>query len=158
MGFLDKLLNNAAKKAISDAIDSVTGSNSNTSNNSIPVSQPQAAPAPIPQESAYEDNRTLEQKLDAIFPAEFPSYQVQKDISPATMGATDAHLMPYSYVISQNGQVRLIVMRCDRNTCSTRAYRFSKEFALRNNITLINFLEQSPNEERYVIDRLHQYI
>ena len=154
MGFLDKLLNSAAKKAISEAIDSVTGSNSNTNNTSVP----QSAPAPIPQESSYEDNRTLEQKLDAIFPAEFPSNQMHKEVSPATMGATDAHLMPYSYVLSQNGQIRLIVMRCDRNTCSTRAYRFSKEFAQRNNITLINFLEQSPNEESYVIDRLHQYL
>ena len=158
MGFLDKLLNNAAKKAISDAIDSVTGNTSNTSNSSVPVSQPQAAPSPIPQETAFEDERTIEQKLDAILPAEFPSYQVQKNVDPRSMGAVGKSLIPFDYVISQNGSIKLVIMTPGNNTCSTRGYRFTKEFAVQSNITLINFLQKSLNEESYIIGRLHQYL
>lgn len=156
MGFLDRLLNNAAKKAISDAIDSVTGSNSNTS--TTPVAQPQAAPSPIPQETSFEDERTIEQKLDAILPSEFPSYQVQKNVDPRSMGAVGKSLIPFDYVISQNGCIKLIIMTPGNNTCSTRGYRFTKEFADQSNITLINFLKKSLNEESYIIGRLHQYL
>ena len=32
------------------------------------------------------------------------------------------------------------------------------EYAEQNQIKLINFLQDSPNEESYITDRLHQYL
>ena len=153
MGFLDKLLGNAAKQAISNAIDNVTGNH--PGNTSTPAPQPQSYSEPdVP--AAYEI--PLDQKLDKILASEFSSYQVQKNVDPRSLGATDTHLLPYAYLISQGGQNKLIIMMPDKNTCSTRAYRFSRQFAEKSGITLINFLIHSPNEESYIINRLHQYL
>jgi hypothetical protein len=155
MGFLDKLIGNAAKKAINDAIDNVTG-RSSTSTSSAPAPQPQAQTYAQPEPEVVEI--PVDQKLDKILASEFSSYQVEKNVDPRTMGATDRSLLPYAYVISQFGQPKLILMLPDRNTCSTKAYRFSKAFAEKSGITLINFLLNSENKESYIIDRLHQYL
>ncbi len=90
--------------------------------------------------------------------SDFAGYQVAKAVSPRTMGDSGANTMAYSYVISINGQVKLLIMICDKNTCSKRGYRFSKEFAASRGYTLINFLLNSPNEISYIRDRLHQYL
>ena len=153
MGLFDRLLGNAAKKAINDAIDSVTGHSSTTP--STPAPQPQYTPAP---QAPVVEELSLEQKLDKILPAEFAAYQVSKNVPPTTMGGVGPNMLPFSYVISQNGQVRLIIMRCYGNTCASRGYRFSKQFAESQGWTLINFLENSPNEEGYVINRLHRFL
>ena len=155
MGLFDKLLGGAAKKAIDNAIGNMTGSNSASSSNTNPAPQPQSRPSLPPD---YVPELDVEQKLDKILAAEFPSYQVAKEVPPTTMGGVGANMMPYTYVISKDGQPKLIVMRCWNNTCASRGYRFSKEFAVSQGITLINFLENSPNEESYIIDRLHQYL
>ena len=155
MGFLDRLLGNAAAKAINDAINSATGSNPASSPAPAPQGQPAGQPVP---EAAYVPELTVEQKLDKILASEFPSYQVAKNVDPRSMGATDTHLIPYPYVISQGGAVKLIIMLPDRNTCSTRGYRFARTFAEGRGITVINFLLNSKNEESYIIDRLHQYL
>ena len=155
MGFLDRLLGNAAKKAINDAIDNVTGHSSSSTPSSAPVSQPQTYAQP---QEVEEIEIPVDQKLDKILASEFSSYQVQKKVDPRSMGSTDTHIMPYEYVISQGGQAKLIIMLPDKNTCSTRAYKFSKAFAEKSGITLINFLLNSPNEESYIINRLHQYL
>ena len=152
MGLLDKLLGNAAKKAIIDAISSVTGQSSEPSY--TPASQPQSYSEP----QVVDEDIPVDQKLDKILASEFPAYQVQKKVDPRTMGAADTHLMPYEYVISQNGNPKLIIMLPDKNTCSTRAYKFSRAFAEGKGITLINFLLNSPNEETYIIGRLHQFL
>ncbi|MBO4473500.1 MAG: hypothetical protein J5750_01155 [Clostridiales bacterium] len=154
MGLFDRLLGNAAKRAINDAIDSVTGNHSSSAT-SAPASQPQYTPAP---QAPVVEELSLEQKLDKILPSEFPAYQVAKEVPPATMGGVGKSLIPFSYVISQNGQVKLIIMRCYGNTCGSRGYRFSKQFAESSGWTLINFLENSPNEESYIINRLHRFL
>ena len=153
MGLFDKLLGNAAKKAINDAIDSVTGHSSTTP--SAPAPQPQYTPAP---QAPVVEELSLQQKLDKILASEFPSYQIQKDVDPRSMGSTDRNLIPYNYVISNAGQVKLIIMLPGKNTCSTRGYRFAKAFAESRGITLINFLFESPNEESYIINRLHRFL
>ena len=154
MGFLDKLLGDAATKALNNAIDNVTGNHS-TSTPSTPAPQPQTYSEPA---TPAVPELTVEQKLDKILSSEFPSFQVQKNVDPRSMGATDTHLLPYAYLISQAGQPKLIIMLPGRNTCSTRAYRFSQAFAEKSCITLINCLVNSPNEESYIINRLHQYL
>ncbi|MBO4927903.1 MAG: hypothetical protein J5379_06610 [Clostridiales bacterium] len=154
MGLFDRLLGNAAKKAINEAIDNVTGHHT-TSTPSTPAYTPQSNYEPVPQDPV---EIPVDQKLDKILTSEFPSYQVQKNVDPRSMGATDTHLIPYAYVISANGQAKLIIMLPGKNTCSTRAYRFAKAFAESRGITLINFLLDSPNEESYIIGRLHQYL
>jgi len=156
MGIFDRFIKDVTRKAVGDAIDSVTGQN-HSSAPTPQASQPSYTPAAAPEMPA-EDNRPLEVKLDSVLSASFPSYQVQKKVDPRTMGATDTYLLPYDYVISQGGQVKLIIMMPGKNTCSTRAYRFSRQFAERNGITLINFLLDSLNEESYITNRLHQYL
>ncbi|MBR5425485.1 MAG: hypothetical protein IK106_03080 [Clostridiales bacterium] len=158
MGFLDKLLGGAAKKALDDAIGNVTGKNSDEISGSTSYTNPapqQQSPSLPPD---YVPDLDVEQKLDKILASEFPSYQVAKEVPPTTMGGVGVNMMPYTYVISKDGQPKLIIMRCWNNTCASRGYRFSKEFAVSQGITLINFLENSPNEESYIIDRLHQYL
>lgn len=153
MGIFDRLLRDVTKKAVGDAIDSALGQNRNSSQ---PAPQPAYSPA-APSEPEY-DNRTIEQKLDTILASFFSAYQVQKKVDPRSMGAVGKSLIPFDYVISQGGQIRLIVMTPGKNTCGTRGYRFTREFAQQNNLTLINFLQDSLNEESYITDRLHQYI
>ncbi len=155
MGLLDRFLGDVAKKNLRDAIDSATGRNSAPPPSTESPSQTQTRSAPS---AAYVPELTLEQKLDKILASEFPSYQVAKNIDPRSMGATDTYLIPYPYVISFGGVTKLILMLPDRNTCSTRGYRFARAFAETHGITVINFLLNSPNEERYIIDRLHQYL
>ena len=155
MGFLDKLLGGAAKKALDDAIGNVTGSNSGSSTFSNPEPQQQSRPT-LP--SDYVPELDVEQKLDKILASEFPAYGFGKEVPPTTMGAVGANMMPYTYVVYMNGQPKLFIMRCWSNTCASRGYRFSKEFAASLGVPLINFLESLPNEESYIIDRLHQYL
>ncbi|MBO4495024.1 MAG: hypothetical protein J5752_04110 [Clostridiales bacterium] len=155
MGIFDRLIKDVTKKAVGEAIDSAFGTN----HSSQPASQPAYNPAPAATPAVpEEDNRTIEQKLDAILASSFSSYQVQKKVDPRSMGAVGASLIPFDYVISQGGQIRLIVMTPGKNTCGTRGYRFTKEFAQQSGLTLINFLQDSLNEESYITDRLHQYI
>ena len=154
MGLFDKLLGNAAKKAINDAINNVTGNNT-TSTPSTPTYTPQSNYEPVPEEPV---EIPVDMKLDKILSSEFSAYQVQKNIDPRSLGATDRNVIPYNYVISSNGQVKLIIMLPGKNTCSTRGYRFAKAFAESRGIPLINFLFESPNEESYIIGRLHQYL
>lgn len=154
MGLFDKLLGNAAKKAINSAIDNMTG-NHTSGTPTAPAPQPQSYSAPVPPEPI---EIPVDQKLDKILTSQFPAYQVQKNVDPRSMGATDTYLLPYAYLISAGGQPKLVIMLPDRNTCSTRAYRFARAFAESRGITVINFLLNSPNEESYIIDRLHQYL
>ena len=156
MGIFDRLIKDITKKAVGEAIDSAIGQNHSTS--SQPVSQPTYTPSQPEAQPVYEDVRPLGEKLDAVLAASFPSFQVQKNVDPRSMGAVGKSLIPFDYVISQNGQIKLVIMTPGKNTCGTRGYRFTKEYAEQNQIKLINFLQDSPNEESYITDRLHQYL
>ncbi|MCR5058149.1 MAG: hypothetical protein K6A81_05995 [Clostridiales bacterium] len=158
MGLLDRFLGDIARKSLRDAIDSATGRNAPPPMPTAPLPQQGQPQSQVAPSAAFVPELTLEQKLDKILASEFPSYQVAKNIDPRAMGATDTHLIPYPYVISFGGVTKLILMLPDRNTCSTRGYRFARAFAETHGIKVINFLLNSPNEESYIIDRLHQYL
>lgn len=152
MGLFDRLLNNAARNVLKDTINNLSNNSSTTS---TPAPQPQYTPAPA---AAAPVELTLEQKLDQVLASDFAGYQVTRNVSPRTMGDNGANTLPYSYVISSAGQVKLLIMVCYGNTCSKRGYRFSKTFAQNQGYTLINFLVSCPNEISYIRDRLHQYL
>ncbi|MBR4818556.1 MAG: hypothetical protein IKX04_10055 [Clostridiales bacterium] len=155
MGLLDRFLGDVARKSLRDAIDSATGRNSAPPMPTAPVPQQQSQPTLPPN---YVPDLDIEQKLDKILSTQFPTYGFGKEVPPTTLGAVGANMMPYTYVVYLNGQPKLFIMRCWSNTCASRGYRFSKEFAASLGVPLINFLESLPNEESYIIDRLHQYL
>ena len=155
MGLLDRFLGDVARKNLRDAIDNMTNRNSDPPVPTAPL-PPQQSSQTLPQN--YVPDLDIEQKLDKILASEFPAYGFGKEVPPTTMGAVGANMMPYTYVVYMNGQPKLFIMRCWSNTCASRGYRFSKEFAASQGIPLINFLESLPNEESYIINRLHQYL
>lgn len=153
MGFFERLVGKAAANAVKDAF------NSQYNAPATPAPQPQVQPQQIPVAPAPQmPELNVFQKLDQVLASDFAGYQVAKAVSPRALGDNGANTMPYAYVISSNGQVKLLIMICDKNTCSTRGYHFSKEFAASRGYTLINFLLHSPNEIGYIRDRLHQYL
>lgn len=153
MGFLDRLVGKAAANVLKDAF------NTQNTTPAAPAPQPQVQPQQVPVSVAPQmPELNVFQKIDQVLASDFAGYQVTKAVSPRTMGDNGANTMAYSYVISINGQVKLLIMICDKNTCAKRGYRFSKEFAASRGYTLINFLLNSPNEISYIRDRLHQYL
>lgn len=154
MGIFDRLVDNAARNVFRSTMSALTN-DANSAQPAQPVQPQQYAPA---QPTYQQADLTVEQKLDMILASDFAGYQVAKNVSPQAFGDTGANTMPYSYMISQNGVVKLLIMICFNNTCSKRGYRFSKQFAASRGMTMINFVVSCPNEESYIRDRLHQYL
>ncbi len=117
----------------------------------------------ITYETDYEAERpelTYEEARDRILKVisiEFPNYEVFCDVSPTKYGGT-GRFMNYSIVVCENGNPKLFIMLIGKTTTAHREYRFSKEFAQKLGVTMINFVVHFPNEIPYINQRLHNYL
>lgn len=180
MGFLDSIFTkeNKAKfasamntfadefaKGVQEVVDDVSEAVSNAANNSSSIATTTSSPSntnytydSVP--AGYEDLSAyaeVEEKLRAVFKQEFSQYEIREEVSPTTIGGT-GEFMPYSFGVYENGTPKLFIMVIGNNTCRKRLYRWSKEEAERNNITMINFVGHFDNKIDYIINRLHQYL
>lgn len=162
MGFLDSLLKQTVSKVVSEAADSVA----NTINNSLSQALCGSSQSSTADHTAdgmvpgYEHLRhaMVDEKLDAVLSKEFPQYTVEKEVSATVFGGKDTY-MPYSYIIYDELHApRLIIMVVYNNTCSSAAYKRSRELAEAGGHTLINFVYAFENRLDYIINRLHQYL
>jgi hypothetical protein len=112
-------------------------------------------------DSIYEydetDQRTCREKLLQILADEFPQYEIRENVSPHTIGGT-GRFMDYSIGVYLNNVPKLFIMLIGKTTASHREYRWSREEAEKNGITLINFINHYPNRPEYITARLHQYL
>lgn len=151
---------NAVSNAVGGALEKALG---NVTGQKPAQAQQTAAPAQQSGSQAAQNTCTAAStepaanKLRRILASEFSSYEVKENVSPTTIGGT-GKFMNYSFGVYSGGQPKLFIMLIGKTTCSTRTYRWSKEQAQRNGITMINFIEHYPNEEEYVINRLHRYL
>lgn len=63
--------------------------------------------------------------------------------------------MNYSLDVYNGETPKLFIMIIGKTIYAHREYRFSKQEAEKNGITMINFIEHYPNEISYIEDRLH---
>ncbi len=96
-------------------------------------------------------------RLEAIFATDYSSYEVKKELSPASLGGT-GRFRPYTYALFLNGTPKAFIMVTEHNKDILRVFRWSKEFAQANNVPFINFLTQFPNTEEYIKNRLAENI
>lgn len=161
MGFLDNLLSKGAKKLINNVVDNAvdritdkfdekTG-NTVASNNTVKPAQNEksrkkgCSPAEIMA------------RLDAIIARDYSSYEIRKNVSPTTIGATD-EAKNYTYGLYYGGAPKLFIMIAEHNQDALRTYRLAKNAALNNGIGYVNFLTQFPNTEEYIKNRLAENI
>lgn len=110
--------------------------------------------ADVVEETCDED---VLSKLKKVLAEEFPAYSVKENVSPSTLGG-EGKFMNYDLGVYKDEQAVLFIMLIGKTTCSHREYRWSKEVAERNGITMINFIKHYPNELSYIVDRLHKYL
>ncbi len=158
MGFLDNLLSKGAKKLFNEVVDSAvdrindkfdihTDSHTSTatSSNSTKASKKGC--------SATE----ISSRLDKIFASDYSSYEIRKNVSPTTIGATE-EAKNYTYGLYLNGVPKLFIMIAEHNQDALRTYRLAKSAALNNGIGYVNFLTQFPNTADYIKGRIAENI
>lgn len=96
-------------------------------------------------------------KILTVLREQFPQYIVRTNVSPTTLGGKGSFLN-YNFGVYEGDTPKLFIMLVGRNTCATRLYRWSKEEAQKNGVTMINFVEHYPNEVEYIKERLQQYL
>lgn len=167
MGLLNMLIKKTKKEATKMAVNAIFDEIGKNAQNKAGVQsagttqtanyvQPAVSSAPQTV-SAAKEKMKIEDKLDNILREEFPQYQVQREVSPVTLGG-NGQFRPYSYGIYANGAPKLFIMLVDRNTCATRLYKCSKDEAARAGVPMINFVRHFENNLDYVRNRLHQYL
>lgn len=102
-------------------------------------------------------NCTCREKLLKLLAKEFPQYTVKENVSPTTIGGT-GKFMNYSIGVYSAETPKLFIMVIGKTTCAHREYRWSKQEAAKNGITMINFVDHYPNERDYIVNRLHKYL
>lgn len=148
---------NAVGSALDKALGNITGQRTTTTQQTSFTGQT-ASVQSAPVQGAYPVSaEEASDKIRRILASEFSSYEVRENVSPTTLGGT-GNFMNYSFGVYSGGQPKLFIMLVGKTTCSSRAYRWSKEQAQRSGVTMINFVAHYPNEESYVINRLHQYL
>lgn len=154
MGLLDRLIRKGTDAVVNGVIDSITGSNSKPAQPA--VSQPNRVTQPTaPTVHAKEVDAAT--KIRNVLIGQFSQYSFKENVSPTLFGG-EGKFLDYSFVIYDGATPKLIIMMIGKTTCSSRYYRWSKEVADKNNITLINFVEHYPNEIAYISERLHKYL
>ncbi len=150
MGIFDDIMKVVgAFKNAADQLNNATTTQKNVEKNTQPSSVPTTENKP--------SDMNVWQKIEKIVAENFSQYELKKNVSPTTIGGTGKFLN-YSYGIYQNGNPKLFIMIVDKNTCKHKLYRWSKEQAEKQNITLINFIEHFPNEMNYIKERLSNYL
>lgn len=104
-----------------------------------------------------EDGIPAAVKIRQVLAECYPQYEVRENVSPATLGGA-GKFMNYSFGVYSAGAPKLFIMLVGKTTCRTRLYRWSKEEAARNGVTMINFIEHYPNSVLYIRDRLQKYL
>ncbi len=161
MGFLDNLLSKGAKKLISNVVDNTvdritdkfdekTGNNSSSNETAKPAQNTYS-----PKKGCTPSE--VMSRLEAIFASNYAAYEVRKNVSPTTIGATD-EAKNYTYGLYLNGDAKVFIMVAEHNQDALRTYRLAKNAATNNGIAYINFLTQFPNTEEYIKKRLAESI
>lgn len=147
-------------KGVQEVVEDVSEAVTNTTNNSSASATTNTNYSYDRVPAGYEDlppYPEVEDKLRAVFKNEFSQYEIKENVSPTTIGGT-GKFMPYSFGVYENGTPKLFIMVVANNTCKSRLYRWSKEEAEQNNISMINFVVNFENKIDYIINRLHQYL
>lgn len=110
-----------------------------------------------PEPAYTDDGLDAAYKIRKVLSESFSQYEVKENISPATIGGA-GNFMNYSFGIYSDGTPKLFIMLVGKTTCSTRTYRWSKEQAAKNGVTMINFVKHYPNNVGYIKDRLQKYL
>ena len=111
-------------------------------------------------DSMYEevdDGKDCRQRILEVLESEFPNYTVRQNVSPAEFGGT-GRFMDYSIVVCDGNKPQLIIMVISKTTTAHREYRWTREEAKKQGITLINFVDHFPNNPKYISARLHKYL
>lgn len=104
-----------------------------------------------------EDDMDAKGKILEVLAADFAEYEIKENVSPSTIGGT-GKFMDYSLGIYKDGQPKLFIMLIKGNKHKLRTYRWTKEQAEKAGVTMINFIETSPNRYWYIKERLAKYI
>ena len=104
-----------------------------------------------------EDDMPAKGKIMEVLAADFPEYEVREDVSPTLIGGTGKFL-DYTLGVFKDNEPKLFIMVLDGRNDRRRTYRWSKEQAEKAGITMINFIEKSPNRYWYISERLHKYL
>ena len=104
-----------------------------------------------------EDDMPAKGKIMEVLAADFPEYEVREDVSPTLIGGTGKFL-DYTLGVFKDNEPKLFIMVLDGRNDRRRTYRWSKEQAQKAGITMINFIEKSPNRYWYISERLHKYL
>ena len=155
MGLLDKLLKKGAsilKDAAEGKVSEIFGKKD------IEERRDEYAPSPEPQYDAVaEDETPCREKIIRILNSEFPELTFRENVSARELGGT-GRFMDYSIAVYKDGRPKLMIMLIGKTTATHREYRWAREFAEKNGIAFINFIEHYPNEPEYVSNRLHSYL
>ena len=167
MGLFDKLVNeglSALNDVVSEENKEKAASFLNDLNEAVSgfaesiQKEPETVQQPVHSDTYYEDDgRDVREKILEVLAAEFPDVTIRENVSPRELGG-QGKFMDYSMLLSRNGAIVLAIMLAGKTTTSHREYRWSKEFAEANSITMINFLRHYPNSVEYISDRLHNYL
>ena len=155
MGLLDKLFKKGAS-ILKDAAEGKVSELFGKKEEEERREEPSPATAPVQDAVSYEEPSCRE-KILRILNSEFPDLSFRENVSARELGGT-GRFMDYSIAVYKEGRPKLMIMIIGKTTTLHREYRWAREFAEKNAISFINFIEHYPNEPEYVSKRLHSYL
>ena len=151
MGFLKNIFKEIVDNVVLTAESASQTVSQSVSQSSQPVRTERTANAGRNKASG---EALLRKRLEAVFEQEYAGCQVIKE--EKVFG--ESHLArPYSYVIMENGTVRLCInVLTNRNHGSRVDVRIAVDKANEQNVKCINFYTHLPNTEEYVSNRIKE--
>ncbi|MBO4670218.1 MAG: hypothetical protein J5640_00015 [Bacteroidales bacterium] len=181
MGLLKNLLNTVAGSVTGKTLDQVKEAVNNLVQNQAPRTSPVREPQPARQQynPAPEVDRTDGQwksYFREILQSDFAGYGIREDVPVTEIAGPAADVFqlyrtmpgkvyraewgqPYSFVLSQGGAPRAVVMLGSGHSHDIRVkYLISKAYARKSGLPYINFYTDMPNERSYVVSRIRKFI
>ena len=167
------------KNLVSSLVDGLKEAEDQMQKRSEQTSAPKPTPQHTPTAETHEIERTEAEWNDyfrEILKTEFPQYAVQENVPVQDMvGAANDEFQlyatrsrqaykaewgkPYSFVLSQNGQAKGVVMLGSGHSHDSNVkYLIARMYAKKLGIPYINFYTQMPNEKGYVIERIRKFL
>ena len=175
MGLFKTLLGSVAEKAISQVKDALSDAMSEHAPKNTARPAAPATPRPEPEIVERTDAEWLA-FFREILQTQFADYSVREDVPVTDIAgpAADEFKLyktrptqvyraewgkPYSFVLSQGGIPRAVVMLGSGHShYSNVKYLISRMYCKKLGIPYINFYTQMPNEEEYVVGRINKFL
>ena len=153
MGFFGDLIKKEAKKAASNAIDSVTGKINDKPGNGVAV------------ENHFEKcsdegggEAGFRNRFEDIIATEWQGYELKENVSAEKFDAEEG-ARNYSYGLYCNGEPKAMIMVLRGHNEYRKSDVVKAEKACRNNnIAYLNFMVYFPNKRDYISERLKDNI